>query len=243
VEIEIYSDIVCPWCYLGKKRLEAALASLDGFEDVILRWRAFQLDPSTPHECRPLLEWLAPKFGGVERARQTMAHVTALGRAEGLTFNFDQALIANTFDAHRLLWFADQPEAVIFGAYADTQPELAEALHRAHFTDGLDIGSVDVLVEIAESVGLDDERVYQVLTSTEGTADVRAQIAMAHDLGITSVPTFVFAGKYAVTGAQDAETLRSVLAEVARREGMTTTASMLIPQQRTAPASEDDKVA
>src|SRR5690348_6299091 len=124
------------------------MASLDGYEDVILRWRAFQLDPSTPHECQPLLEWLGPKFGGVERARQIMAHVTALGRDEGLIFNFDRALIANTFDAHRLLWFADLPEAVIFGATADTQPELADALYRAHFTDGLDIGSVDVLVAI-----------------------------------------------------------------------------------------------
>lgn len=238
MEIEIYADVVCPWCYLGKARLEAALASFDG--DVVLRWKPFQLDPSTPHECRPLMSWLAPQFGGEARVRQAWAHVTALAQAEGLTLNFDRALIANTFDAHRLLWFADQPQAVFFGATADTQPELAEALHRAHFTDGLDIGSTEVLVDIAEGVGLDGTRVKRLLDSNEGTAEVRGQIAAAHDVGITSVPTFVFAGKYAVTGAQAVETLRGVLAEVAKREGMAPTLRSLIPAQRTAPVADDD---
>jgi len=236
VEIEIYSDVVCPWCYLGKTRLEAALASFEA--EVTVRWRAFQLDPDAPHDCRPLLPWLGEKFGGADRARQTVAHVTALARAEGLHLDFERALIANTFDAHRLLWFADQPQTVFHGAGPDTQAELADALHRAHFTHGLDIGSLDVLVSLAEQAGLDAERTRQFLTSTEGTADVRAQIAHAHDVGITSVPTFVFAGKYAVTGAQDSATLRSVLAEVARREGLAPTLNTLIPSQR--PASEHE---
>jgi predicted DsbA family dithiol-disulfide isomerase len=238
VEIEIYSDVVCPWCYLGKTRLEAALATFDA--EVIVRWRAFQLDPDAPHECRPLLPWLAEKFGGVDRARQTVAHVTALARAEGLSLDFDRALLANTFDAHRLLWFADQPQTVYYGAGPDTQAEVADALHRAHFCDGLDIGSLDVLVSVADRVGLDPDRTRAFLVSTEGIADVRAQIAHAHDVGITSVPTFVFAGKYAVTGAQDTATLRSVLAEVARREGMVPTLSTLIPTQRTASEHESD---
>ena len=147
-------------------------------------------------------------------------------------------MIANTFDAHRLLWFADQPSA--FGATADTQPQLARALHRAHFTDGQDIASVDVLVRLATELDLDPDRVRDLLNSTEGTADVRAQLARAHDLGITSVPTFIFAGKYAVSGAQPTETFASVLAEVARREKLTPTVGSLIPQQRTAPAAEDD---
>jgi predicted DsbA family dithiol-disulfide isomerase len=241
VEIEIYSDVVCPWCYLGKTRLEAALATFEA--EVTVRWRAFQLDPDAPHECRPLLPWLAERFsgsgaGGVDRARQTVAHVTALARAEGLSLDFDRALIANTFDAHRLLWFADQPQTVFYGAGPDTQADLAEALHRAHFTEGRDIGSFDVLVDVADQIGLDPDRVRQFLGSTEGTADVRAQIAHAHDVGITSVPTFVFAGKYAVTGAQDTATLRSVLAEVARREGLAPTLRTLIPGQRSASTHE-----
>ncbi len=240
MHIEIYADVVCPWCYLGKRRLEAALAQSPFASDAVLRWRAFQLDPDAPRDGRPLLGWLGQRFGGEERARHMMSQVTRTAEAEGLSFDFDRAIIANTFDAHRLLWFADQPEAVFFGATADTQPELVEALHQAHFTNGLDLGSRDTLVELAVDVGLDEDRVRRLLSSTEATADVRGQIARAHDLGITSVPTFIFAGTYAVTGAQDLRTMRSVLDEVARRERLAPTASALIPQQRTAPVADDD---
>jgi predicted DsbA family dithiol-disulfide isomerase len=238
VEIEIYSDVVCPWCYLGTARLQRALATSDLHSDVVLRWRAFQLDPSAPQVGEPLLPWLAPRFGGVERARQVQAHVASLAEAEGLLLDFDRALIANTFDAHRLLWFADQPEAVMFGATADTQPELAEALHRAHFTDGLDVSSHQVLTGLAADIDLDPDRVGELLASTEGTADVRGQLVHGHDLGITAAPTFVFAGKYAVSGARD--DFAGILAEVARREHQTPTTSALIPQQRRAAAPEDD---
>jgi predicted DsbA family dithiol-disulfide isomerase len=238
VEIEIYSDVVCPWCYLGTARLQRALATSDLHSDVVLRWRAFQLDPSAPQVGEPLLPWLAPRFGGVERARQVQAHVASLAEAEGLLLDFDRALIANTFDAHRLLWFADQPEAVMFGATADTQPELAEALHRAHFTDGLDVSSHQVLTGLAADIDLDPDRVGELLASTEGTADVRGQLVHGHDLGITAAPTFVFAGKYAVSGARD--DFAGILAEVARRDHQTPTTSALIPQQRRAAAPEDD---
>lgn len=238
MEIEFYSDVVCPWCYVGKARLDAALANLDGAVNV--RWRAFQLDPDAPRDASPLLRRLSVRFGGEVRARQALAHVTAVAEAEGLHLDFDRAVTANTFDAHRLLWFADLPEAVAFGAHADTQPELAEALHRAHFTDGLDVSSHNVLAMLADAIGLDADRVHRLLASTEGTADVRAQMARAHDVGITAVPTFVFAGKYAVTGAQETQILRSVLDEVARREGLAPTLRSLIPEQRSAPTSEDD---
>ena len=241
MEIEIYSDVVCPWCYLGKRRLDGALETFPS--EVTVRWRAFQLDPAMPAPGRPVLGWLGQRFGGEARARQAMAQVTSAAVAEGLHFDFDRALIANTFDAHRLLWFADRPEAVFSGAMADTQPLLAEALHRAHFTDGLDVSSPDVLVSLAVEVGLDADRVRRLLSSTEGTADVRAQIAMAHDLGITSVPTFVVAGKYAVTGAQNPASLRSLLDEVARREGLVGTVQSVIPSQRTAPTEDDSYAA
>lgn len=239
MEIEIYSDVVCPWCYLGKARLDAAAASFDG--DLVLRWRAFQLDPGAPRSARPLLDWLGRRFGGADRARQAVAHVTALAAAEGLHLDYESALITNTFDAHRLLWFADQPEAVFFGATADTQPDLVEALHRAHFCAGLDIGSPQVLTQIAADHGLEPGRVERLLASTEGIAEVRGQVARAYDLGITSVPTFIFAGRYAVTGAQDTAVLRSVLAEVARRDGQAPgSGSLVVPSQRPAPACEDD---
>jgi predicted DsbA family dithiol-disulfide isomerase len=234
VEIEIYSDLVCPWCYLGRARLDAALATFPG--EVVLRYRAFQLDPSTPREATPLLGWLADRFGGEERARQTMAHVTALAEAEGLTLRFDRALIANTFDAHRLLWFADQPQAVVFGATADTQPDLALLLHQAHFTWGLDIASHSVLATAAEQAGLDPDRVRHMLGTTEGIADVRGDLARADDLGIHSVPTFIIDGRYAVSGAQSTQVMRSALDEVAQR----TTTGPRVPYQRTAPAAEDD---
>jgi predicted DsbA family dithiol-disulfide isomerase len=240
VQIEIYADVVCPWCYLGKRRLEAALARSPNPFEAILRWRPFQLDPDLPRTATPKLTWLAPRYGGVDRARAAMARVSRVAEPEGLSFDFERALIANTFDAHRLLWFADQPESVFAGATAHTQPELVEALHRAHFTDGLDIADRRVLADLAEEVGLDRERVERLLATNEATADVRGQLARAYDLGITSVPTFVFAGTYAVTGAQDVRAMTAVLAEVARRERLAPTISTLVPQQRTAPAADGD---
>jgi predicted DsbA family dithiol-disulfide isomerase len=240
VQIEIYADIVCPWCYLGTRRLEAALARSPFESEAILRWRPFQLYPDAPQKSEPLLTWLARRNGGPERARAEADEVTRVAAAEGLTFDYDRAVIGNTFDAHRLLWFADQPEAVFFGATADTQPELAESLHQAHFTDGLDVADHDVLTALAAGVGLDPDRVSRLLSTREATADVRGHLARAHDLGITSVPTFVFAGTYAVTGAQDVRAMTSVLAEVARRERVAPTTGALIPQQRTAPAADGD---
>jgi predicted DsbA family dithiol-disulfide isomerase len=240
VQIEIYADVVCPWCYLGKRRLEAALARSPFAADAILRWRPFQLDPDLPRSATPKLIWLAPRYGGIDRARAAMAQVSRAAAAEGLRFDFERAMIANTFDAHRLLWFADQPEAVFAGATADTQIELVEALHRAHFTDGLDIADRVVLADIAERIGLDRDRVERLLATNEATADVRGQLARAYDLGLTSVPTFVFAGTYAVSGAQDVRAMTAVLGEVARRERLAPTLATRVPQQRTAPAAEDD---
>jgi predicted DsbA family dithiol-disulfide isomerase len=205
VDIDVYSDVVCPWCYIGKRRLETALASFDG--EVTLRYRPFQLDPSTPSDARPLMEWIGPKFGGEARARQMTAQTANVAAAVGITMHFDQALIANTFDAHRLIWFAGD----------ELGPVISEALHKAHFTDGLDIASHGVLTSIAADHGLD---AAAFLASSDGVAEVRALIDEAHGLGIQSVPTFVFAGKYAVSGAQEPELLLQTLQEVARREAV-----------------------
>jgi predicted DsbA family dithiol-disulfide isomerase len=213
MNIEIYSDVVCPWCYIGLARLRTALATFPG--EVVLRWRPFQLDPGARRE--PVPRRLARKFGGEGAARDAIARATDAAAAAGLAFDYDRAIAADTFDAHRLLWFADQPGTVVFGATADTQLALAEALHRAHFTDGLDVAAPEVLTSLAVDAGLDGPRVRQVLASDEGAAEVRAEMAQAHELGITAVPTFVFADRYAVTGAHPAPTLRSVLDQVVEK--------------------------
>ena len=207
MEIEIYADVVCPWCYIGKHRLERALESFEG--DVTVQFRPFQLDPSPVPEPRPLVESLAEKFGGAEKAEQMLAHTTAVAARDGLELRFDRAVTANTFDAHRLVRFADSR-----GHAAGT----VEALYRAYFTDGVDIGSRDALAAVGAGVGLDETEVRQFLDSTAGESEVRAGLADARALGVTSVPTFVLAGKYAVTGAQEPDVLRSALTEVAARE-------------------------
>ena len=206
MDIDIYSDVVCPWCYIGKRRLETALASFDG--DVTVRYRPFQLDPSTPKEPHPLIDWLGPKFGGAGRVQQMTDQTTSVAAADGIEMHFDRAIISNTFEAHRLIWFAGD----------EAGPTVAEALHKAHFTDGLDIGSHDVLTSVAADAGLDTARVRAFLASSDGVDEVQGLINDAYQLGITSVPTFVFAGKYAVSGAQDPKLLLQTLQEVARRE-------------------------
>lgn len=206
VQIEIYSDVVCPWCWIGEQRL---LKALDGFpEPVTLTWRAFQLDPSA--ESGPLVEWLGRRYGGEANVRRMFTQVTEVGKGEGLTMDFERAINANTFDAHRLIWWAGQ---------RGEQRPMVEALHRAHFTDGLDIGDRTVLAGVAAGLGHDEQEMRTLLDSDEGVAEVQGELAMARELDITGVPMFVFAGKYGISGAQDPSTLREVLDEVRRREG------------------------
>ncbi|MEW2429904.1 DsbA family oxidoreductase [Micromonospora sp. NPDC047644] len=207
MEIEIYADVICPWCYIGKRRLDEALASYDG--EVTVRYRPFQLDPSPVPQPLPLVQALAGKFGGPERARQMVDHVTQVAAADGLRLDYDRAVIANTFDAHRLVsWATDQGRAA----------EMVEALYQAHFNNGVDVGSREALAALAGEIGLDAADARRFLDSDERVADVAAALAAARDLGITSVPTFVLAGKYAVSGAQEVQTLLAALAEVEQRE-------------------------
>ncbi|MGC4810202.1 DsbA family oxidoreductase [Micromonospora sp. DT228] len=207
MEIEIYADVICPWCYIGKRRLDEALASYPG--EVTVRYRPFQLDPSPVAEPLPLVEALAGKFGGPERARQMVDHVTQVAAGDGLRLDYDRAVIANTFDAHRLVsWATDQGRAA----------EMVEALYQAHFNHGVDVGSREALATLAGEIGLDAADALRFLDSDERVADVSAQLAEAQGLGISSVPTFVLAGKYAVSGAQEVQTLLAALAEVEQRE-------------------------
>lgn len=211
MDIQVWSDVICPWCYLGKHRLEKALEGFD--TDVTVTFRAFQLDPTPVPVPAPIKESLAAKFGGTDRAEQMFAHVTAIAAGEGLTLNFDRAIAANTFDAHRLVaWAAGQGR----------QLDMIDALQRAHFTDGIDVGSRAALAAAAGSIGLDASAASDYLESGAGADAVNTDLAEAQELGIRSVPTFVIDGRYAVQGAQEPATLRAALEEIARRESVDT---------------------
>jgi predicted DsbA family dithiol-disulfide isomerase len=154
---------------------------------------------------------LAAKFGGPERAAQMVARVRAIAAGDGLTLNFDRAIAANTFDAHRLIAWATGH---------GRQAVMLDALQRAHFADGVDLGSRPALAGVAGVIGLDETAARAYLESPNGADRVHADLAEARELGITSVPTFVIDGKYAVQGAQEAATLRAAFAEIARREAV-----------------------
>ncbi|MFF2039347.1 DsbA family oxidoreductase [Kitasatospora sp. NPDC058170] len=215
----------CPWCYIGKRRFDEALDGFAGREDVEVVYRPYQLVPDAPATASPHRAWLAERYGPQSVAMD--ARVAELGRAEGITYDFDAALHANTFLGHRLLHLAESE----YGAAV--QGVLKEALLKAHFTDGVDVGDRAALTEVAAAAGLDRDRVSAYLAGDEGVAEVRAQLAEAGELGISAVPTFVFEGKWAVQGGQEAETFRKVLEQVAAE----TAASRPVPVP-VAPAGE-----
>jgi predicted DsbA family dithiol-disulfide isomerase len=203
VKIEVYSDIACPWCYLGERRLSHALKTFPGRNEVEVVFRPYQLDPTAPEEGVPLLADLQRKFG--TRASEMTDRITEAGRQEGIDFDWGRALSVNTLTAHRLLRLAERE----YGA--DTQHDLACKLFEAHFEEGADVGDPGELTALAVEVGLDAKRVAEYLASDEGLAETRAEIAAARNLGITAVPTFVIDEQYAVQGAQPSEVFLEVL--------------------------------
>jgi len=201
--VEIWSDVVCPWCYIGKRRFEAAAAQLRDEVDLKVVYRPYQLDPTaSPGMSQPVIEAYAKKFGGRERATEIIDHVTEIAAAEGLAFHMDKALRANTLLAHRLLFLAEA---------TGQQYELKERLLKAYFVDGLDIGNPDVLADCAAEVGMKRDAVRAFLDSGDGVAEVQAMLRVAAEAEITAVPTFVFDGRWSVPGAQDADTFVNVI--------------------------------
>jgi len=202
MRIDIWSDVVCPWCYIGKRRLEAALATFEGEVDV--HWHSFELDPRAPRSNPiPLDQLLARKYGmTLEQARQTREQVTRTAAQDGLEFHLEAAHSGNTFDAHRLIHFARRTGHA--GA-------MKERLLRAYFTEARAIGDHDVLLELAAEVGLDPDATRDALSSDAMAEEVRADEAWARQLGIHGVPFFVFDERFAVSGAQSAEVLLNVL--------------------------------
>ena len=205
LQVDIWSDVVCPWCYIGKRRFERAVAELDGEIDFDVTFRPYQLDPTaSPGTTQPVFEAYSKKFGGPEQARAVIDRVTETAAADGIEFHMDRALRANTLLAHRLLWLAALP-----GSPVD-QSELKERLLQAYFVDGLDIGDPDVLADCAADVGLPRRDALDFLESDRGRAEVAAHLEQAADAGISAVPTFVINGKWAIPGAQDTDTFVNV---------------------------------
>jgi predicted DsbA family dithiol-disulfide isomerase len=209
--VEIWSDVVCPWCYIGKRRFETAAARLSDEVELKVVFRPYQLDPTaSPGRSQPVIEAYAKKFGGPERAAQIIDHVTSIAAGEGLDFHMDIALRANTLLAHRLLFLAEG---------SGHQYALKERLLQAYFCDGLDIGDPDVLADCAAEVGMPRSAARAYLESDDGTLVVREMLLAAVDAEFTAVPTFVFDGRWAVPGAQDPETFVNVVRRLLQRRG------------------------
>jgi predicted DsbA family dithiol-disulfide isomerase len=204
VKIEIWSDVVCPWCYIGKRRLERALGQFEHADEVEIAWRSFQLNPDTPPGTAvPTPEYLASRFG--PQAKAMTGRVAELAAAEGLDFDFDAALTVNTLDAHRLLHLA---------ADLGIGDAAKERLLRAHFTEGADLSDHQTLTRLLGEAGrgdADPERVRAMLAGTEYADAVRADIEQARRLGANGVPFFVIDRKYGISGAQPAETFLQAL--------------------------------
>lgn len=202
--VEIWSDVVCPWCYIGKRRFEAALRDFEHADAVDVVWRSFELDPDAPTHARVGLEQhLAEKYGvSLERAAAMNKQVTELAAAEGLDYRLDQAQRGNTFDAHRLLHLAQEH---------GLQKDAKERLLRAYFTEARAISDTDSLVELLDDVDVPADEVREVLSSDAHADDVRADETRARQLGITGVPFFALDGRYGLPGAQPADTILQAL--------------------------------
>ena len=204
--IDVVSDVVCPWCYIGKRKLEAALARLGeepGFA-VTVRWHPYELNPDLPVEGMPRADYLEAKFGGAAGADAIYARVRAAGAEVDIPFAFERIrLQPNTLDAHRLIAWAQERGS------ADA---LVERLFRAYFIEGRYIGAVDELVALAAEVGLSAEESRAMLATDAYRGEVGAAIREARDAGIGGVPFFIFNGRTAVSGAHDPETLLEAMA-------------------------------
>ncbi len=201
--VEIWSDVVCPWCYVGKRRLESALAKFGRPVEVV--WRSFELDPSAPRERElPAAEHLAAKYGmSVEQAQASQSQLTELAAAEGLEYHLDRTRGGNSFDAHRMIHLA---------AAHGLQDAAKERLMRAYFTEAEPIGDPDTLVRLMAEIGIDDDEARAVVQGDAYTDAVREDEHVATRIGIQGVPFFVLNRRYGVSGAQPAEVLLEALA-------------------------------
>ncbi|MEM6462350.1 MAG: DsbA family oxidoreductase [Pseudomonadota bacterium] len=212
VNIDIVSDVMCPWCYVGKKRLEAATANLPENIEVDVRWRPYQLDPTLPKEGKDRKQYLNEKFGGSERAQQIYTTILEAGREENIAFNFDGIEVSpNTLDAHRIIrWAASEAPGV--------QDRLVDLLFVAYFIEGKNIGDNTVLLDIAEKAGMDRSITESLLIGTADCLEVEKEIEIARTMGVTGVPCFILDNKFAVMGAQSSDVLANAIRDVATQK-------------------------
>jgi len=205
--IEIWSDIICPYCYIGKRRLEEALAKFQHKEEVKIEYRSFELNPDAKvHYEEDNIELLSKKYGtSKEQIKAMNLQLTEQAKEVGLTYYLDKIKATNTLNAHRLIHFAKQ-----FGK----ENEMVERLFKAYFTEVRHVGEMKTLIELATEIGLDQQKVQSMLNSNEYEADVRAQEQDAQQIGVTGVPFYVINRKYAISGAQPSEVFLEVMEKV-----------------------------
>jgi predicted DsbA family dithiol-disulfide isomerase len=210
VQIEVWADVVCPWCYIGKRRLQTALAERGLTDEVQIVHRAFQLDPTASTVTEPAVDHLAAKYGvSHDEALAMMANVTEVAAGEGLDYRLDQALRGNTRDAHRLvLWAQDQPDG------EQLAQRLLEAMYSAYFEQGRGVFSADDLVTLAAEAGLDADAARVILSGTDYLDKVVEDQVLARTFGANGVPFFVFDRAYGVSGAQPLEVFLSAIDQV-----------------------------
>ncbi len=231
MRVEIWSDVVCPWCYVGTRRFEEAVERFGG--DVEVVYRAFELDPSVPAGGMDLAGYLARKFGGagaVDRAHDRLSHA---GADVDIDFRWEGKRRVNTFDAHRLAAWAQ------LAAGSEARAALEQRLFRAYFTDNLDIADHSVLADLAGEVGLDEALAAEALAAGDDADTVRTEETQATELGISAVPTFVIAGRWAIPGAQDVDTFVEVLKTAAERLAPLTVAAPSAGAEASDTASDD----
>ena len=210
MKVEIWSDVMCPFCYIGKRRFETALQDFEHKDEVEIEWKSFQLNPDMVTDPNTNIdEYLADKKGwSLDYAQQMNAHVTKMAAEAGLTYNFDKSVVANSFNAHRFSHLAKKHDLGV---------EAEEQLFKAYFTDGKNIDDQNTLIELGREIGLDAAEIKQTLESNAYSADVKHDIAEAQQLGIQGVPFFVLNNKYGISGAQAVpvfeETLQKAFAE------------------------------
>jgi predicted DsbA family dithiol-disulfide isomerase len=198
--VEVYSDVICPWCYVGKRRFERAIQQMGNTVKAHVVWKPFQLNPTMPKNGMDRTAYLAAKFGSLDRFKEMEQRLLETGRAEQISFAFEKiAGTPNTFLAHRLIWYS---------GIQGHQDAVVDRLFKGYFEEGLDIGSLSILVELADRAGL---RASEFLTSEEGAAEVKVEEKVGHTLGIRGVPYFVLDGTYAISGAQPVEVFVSAI--------------------------------
>jgi predicted DsbA family dithiol-disulfide isomerase len=205
MQIDVISDTICPWCFIGKRRLEQAL-SLRPQMTFEVRWRPFQLDPSTPPEGVDRLEHLTRKFGSLDKLKPVQETLEQLGRDLGIPFAFDRITrTPNTLNSHRLIRWSHS---------LGLQDEMVEGLFRAYFVEGQDIGNTAVLARIGDAIGMDGELVEELLNSDADIESVTQQDSMARKFGVQGVPSFLIGGRSLIMGAEDPQTLADMIDRV-----------------------------